>query len=83
MMMGFGLLIMLAVLGIPILLIAGLVLWMVIQGTLRDNHPSTVHSLPAAPASSPSAGAGHVCSHCGAGLQPEWTHCPQCGAPAG
>lgn len=21
------------------------------------------------------------CSHCGAGLQPDWTHCPQCGAP--
>jgi hypothetical protein len=23
------------------------------------------------------------CSHCGAGLQEDWTHCPQCGAPAG
>jgi uncharacterized paraquat-inducible protein A len=21
------------------------------------------------------------CSHCGAGLQYEWSHCPQCGAP--
>jgi len=21
------------------------------------------------------------CSHCGAGLQEGWTHCPQCGAP--
>ncbi len=21
------------------------------------------------------------CSHCGAGLQSGWTHCPQCGAP--
>lgn len=23
------------------------------------------------------------CSHCGAGLQADWTHCPQCGAPVG
>jgi len=23
------------------------------------------------------------CSHCGAGLQASWTHCPQCGAPVG
>ena len=23
------------------------------------------------------------CSHCGAGLQPDWPHCPQCGAPTG
>jgi len=21
------------------------------------------------------------CAHCGAGLQADWTHCPQCGAP--
>ncbi len=21
------------------------------------------------------------CVHCGAGLQPGWSHCPQCGAP--
>lgn len=21
------------------------------------------------------------CAHCGAGLQPGWSHCPQCGAP--
>jgi hypothetical protein len=27
--------------------------------------------------------AKRFCSHCGAGLQENWTHCPQCGAPAG
>ena len=26
-------------------------------------------------------GADRFCSHCGAGLQDDWTHCPQCGAP--
>jgi len=25
--------------------------------------------------------AKRFCSHCGAGLQEGWTHCPQCGAP--
>ena len=24
---------------------------------------------------------GHYCAHCGTGLQADWTHCPQCGAP--
>jgi hypothetical protein len=23
---------------------------------------------------------GRYCAHCGAGLQADWTHCPQCGA---
>ena len=27
--------------------------------------------------------AKRFCSHCGAGLQEGWTHCPQCGAPVG
>ena len=31
----------------------------------------------------PSPDAKHFCSHCGAGLQGDWTHCPQCGAPIG
>ncbi len=84
MMMGFGLLIMLAVLTLPILLIAGLVIWMVRPDTRRTGPPPlTEDRLPAMPSRPPSAGAGLACSHCGAGLQPEWTHCPQCGAPAG
>lgn len=28
-------------------------------------------------------GTERFCSHCGAGLQENWTHCPQCGAPIG
>jgi len=31
----------------------------------------------------PSPGAKRFCSHCGAGLQEGWTHCPQCGALVG
>ena len=31
----------------------------------------------------PSPDAKRFCSHCGAGLQESWTHCPQCGAPVG
>ena len=31
----------------------------------------------------PSPDAKRFCSHCGAGLQENWTHCPQCGAPVG
>lgn len=27
--------------------------------------------------------AKRFCSHCGAGLEEGWTHCPQCGAPVG
>jgi len=29
----------------------------------------------------PGPDAKRSCSHCGAGLQEGWTHCPQCGAP--
>jgi hypothetical protein len=28
-----------------------------------------------------SATTPRYCSHCGGSLQPDWTHCPQCGAP--
>lgn len=31
----------------------------------------------------PGPDAKRFCSHCGAGLQEDWTHCPQCGAPVG
>lgn len=24
-----------------------------------------------------------TCTHCGAGIKPEWSYCPQCGAPVG
>lgn len=75
MMMGFGFLLMLAVIAVPMLLLAGLLILMVKPGVVPGNAP---------PAATPgnSASAAAVCSHCGAKLQPEWLHCPQCGAPA-
>ena len=88
MMMGFGFLFMLAVLAIPILLVVGVVAGMMKQ-TIQQNQPQPpavnppAVVKPAAIPPAPSASAGCACSHCGAGLQPEWTHCPQCGAPIG
>ena len=77
MMMGFGLLTMFAFVLFSVLLIAGLLFWLA-----RFN----VNVGPQAPVAGPrlpSDPAGRACSHCGAGLQPQWVHCPQCGAPAG
>ena len=78
MMMGLGFLVMLAVLAVPIVLLAGLVLLM-IRPIIRkpDAQPAT-GALQSVPDSNRS-----TCSHCGAQLRPEWAHCPQCGAPAG
>lgn len=93
MMMGFGLLVMLAVLAIPILLIAGVAFWMMRQATLLNRYPHPASNPPivpppvngpsASPPRAQTANAGRTCSHCGAGLQSDWKHCPQCGAPVG
>ncbi len=87
-MFGVGLLVMLVVIGLPILLVVAL-----LGGTsglqptqnqpvpLLQNSPPAGNSTltqPSQPASAPA----RYCSHCGAGLQADWTHCPQCGAPA-
>ena len=87
-MLGMGLLIMLFVFGLPILLVL-----VVIGGAggLFHNQNQQVTAAPNTrpvytsgnqlpqPASSPA----RYCAHCGAGLQADWTHCPQCGAPIG
>ena len=80
MMLGFGLLTMLVVLGLPILLIGGVaaLVW-----GLLGRHSGPAFSGPAQTASASSAAAGRFCSHCGYGLQAVWTHCPHCGAPVG
>ena len=74
MMLGFGLLTMLIVLGLPILLIMGLVA--VVWGLLGRRSGAV-----SAPAQAASAPAARYCSHCGYGLQEAWTHCPSCGEP--
>jgi hypothetical protein len=65
---------------VPILLIVGAIL-LVAKPLVRGRSGSSAATIesPASPAANPSK-AG-VCSHCGAKLQPEWLHCPQCGAP--
>jgi hypothetical protein len=86
-MMVIGLLVMLLVIGIPILLVVALLGGA--TGLLRNqNHPATAWQNPLPMANNPGAQPGHpatpparYCAHCGAGLQADWTHCPQCGAP--
>ena len=77
-MLGFGLLAMLIVLGLPILLIGGIVA--VAWGLLGRRPGLAVAPPQATPLVSTSP--GRYCSHCGYGLQAVWTHCPNCGAPA-
>ena len=82
MMMGFGLLMMFAFLALPILLVAGLAVLLVNH---RRHEASSTQSAPNALTAFTQAEAtpaGRICSHCGARLQAEWSHCPQCGASA-
>lgn len=78
MMLGFGLLTMLILIGLPILLIGGIV---AVSWGLLGRRPSQTFSPPAQVTSPPSAPSARYCSHCGQGLQAVWTHCPSCGVP--
>jgi hypothetical protein len=86
-MLGLGLLVMLLLIGIPILLV--IVLLGGTTGLLRNqNHPVTVWqnplpvlNNPVIQPGQPATPSARYCSHCGAGMQADWTHCPQCGAP--
>jgi preprotein translocase subunit SecG len=77
MMMGFGFFLMLVVLAVPILLVLGVVILMLRPILNRAGASGGIGSSPSA-----SAGPQNVCSRCGARLQADWLHCPQCGAPA-
>ncbi len=81
----FGFLMMFLMMGLPILLVGGLI---AVGYLILDR---AGHTLPAQPiyaghnstpyvAQMPRANI-QVCSHCGAGIQPGWTFCAQCGAP--
>ena len=74
-MMGFGFLIVLLVLGMPLALIAALVIWLVNRGAQKH-----VVSASALSQNVSISSTGQVCSHCGASLQRDWSHCPHCGA---
>jgi hypothetical protein len=86
-MMIVGLLFMLLLIAIPVILVVVL-----LGGTTaflpRQNRVSDVVQGQAYTTSSPIVQSNQTavtparfCSHCGAGLQADWTHCPQCGAP--
>ena len=86
-MMVMGLLVMLLVFGLPVLLIVvlagGLTGFLQKQNRLSDGvqRPLPVASNPAVQPEKTATSAPRYCVHCGAGLQADWTHCPQCGAP--
>lgn len=72
-MLGFGLIAMLLVVVIPVGLIVLLVWALTRHGNTSVVAPVSDRSV------SPSA---RTCSHCGAGLEPGWAFCSQCGAQA-
>lgn len=75
----FGLLVMLLVIGLPLLFVVAIVAGM---WGLAGRRPTPISSPPTYSGPSPQATSfTHHCSHCGQGLQAEWTHCPKCGAP--
>ncbi len=86
-MMGIGLLMMLVVIGVPVLFVVALVGGTAgllhsrneafTGSTNSGNNSSSTFIQPNQAAAAP----GRYCSHCGAGLQADWAHCPQCGAP--
>lgn len=70
-MLGFGLIAMLLVIGLPIALIAVLIWALTHRGNSFMPVPVPIHQ---------SATSTRTCSHCGVALQAGWSHCPQCGA---
>jgi hypothetical protein len=82
----FGMTLMVMVIVLPIL-VAGLLLGGAVVFNQNQAHtqPTKITQIPIyrpTVNTSTSAGASaRFCSHCGAGLQADWTHCPQCGAP--
>ena len=80
-MMIFVLLFLLLVVAIVVMgLIIGLA-WF--NRTNRQGSPLNVNQAPEKREQITDPDAKRFCSHCGAGLQADWTHCPQCGAPIG
>jgi hypothetical protein len=82
----FGLLVLLLVIGVPVLLVV--VVFSGKLGILQQmsspapiQQPSRPVNLSTIERSEPPEAVSRYCSHCGAGLQTDWTHCPQCGAP--
>jgi uncharacterized paraquat-inducible protein A len=75
----FGLLFMMLVIGVPILLIVAVVAGVWGLSGRRGGEVSTSNGYSGSV--TPGISSTRYCSHCGQGLQADWTHCPRCGAP--
>ncbi len=80
MMLGIGSLMMLLTFGLPVLVIGAVVVGLAAL-LKRPTTLAVSGPLQGASPSAPIASIARYCSHCGQGLQAEWTHCPRCGAP--
>ena len=80
-MMVFGFLLLLLVVAVLVVgVIAGLS-WL--NRTNRQGDPYRMNQPSEIREQVPIQDPKRFCSHCGAGLQEGWTHCPQCGASIG
>ena len=80
-MMGFGFLFMLLLVAIPLVGIVALVVWL--NNANQQGNKLNTNPLSKKREQVESPEMKRFCSHCGAGLQDSWTHCPQCGAGIG
>ncbi len=86
-MMGIGLLMLLAIIGIPVLIVAALAggsagfLHPRNETPVMNQQPVSLNVNPIVQPDRSTSGSSRSCSHCGAALQAGWSHCPQCGAP--
>jgi hypothetical protein len=77
-MMGFGFLSMLLVIALPIVGVVALIVWL--SNPNKQGNLFGMNLPPEKREQVKEPGAERYCSHCGTGLQDNWTHCPQCGA---
>jgi hypothetical protein len=83
--LGFGWLMMVLMIGLPILCV--ILILMAAAGLFQNRflNVAPVREQPQVERKINSSTNGvsvtRYCAHCGAGLQADWTHCPQCGAP--
>ena len=82
--LGFGWLMMVLMIGLPIL---GVILILMAAAGFFQNRSLNVLPIREQPQvdrrmnSASNISSARYCAHCGVGLKADWTHCPQCGAP--
>lgn len=82
--LGFGWLMMVLMIGLPIL---GVILILMAAAGFFQNRSLNVLPIREQPQVNrtingvSNISSARYCAHCGAGLKVDWTHCPMCGAP--